>query len=396
MLIKEKVLHSVELLREFNIDCWITFTRESAINGDPVLPFLVPADVTWHSAFIVSSSGKTKAIVGLYDQKTVEETGAFDSVTAYVKDFREPFLNYMKELDPKSIAINYSTESEICDGLTYGMYIILHDLLSEIGMEKRLVSSERIVSALRERKSPAEICDIKEAIRHTQEIFDLTADYIRPGVTEQQIADFMKNEVRARGFEFAWEETVCPAVFTGPDTAGAHYAPTGRKVEEGHVLNMDFGVKVNSYVSDMQRTFYILRKGETAAPPEVIKGFETIITAIELSRQAMKPGIKAFEIDTVARNYITGQGYDDFPHGLGHQVGRFAHDGTALLGPKWEKYGRKPYKELEEGMVFTIEPRLTVENRGVVTIEEMVLVTKSGCEWLSNPQKELILLNKNK
>jgi Xaa-Pro aminopeptidase len=73
-------------------------------------------------------------------------------------------------------------------------------------------------------------------------------------------------------------------------------------------------------------------------------------------------------------------------------VGRFAHDGTALLGPAWEKYAGKPFKKLEVGMVFTIEPRLTVPGRGVCTTEEMVLVTQTGCDWLSQPQKELLLI----
>ena len=75
-----------------------------------------------------------------------------------------------------------------------------------------------------------------------------------------------------------------------------------------------------------------------------------------------------------------------FTHGTGR------HDGTALLGPKWEKYAQKPFQKLEEGMVFTIEPRLTVPGRGVVTVEEMVVVTKDGAEWLGRPQTELILI----
>ena len=73
-------------------------------------------------------------------------------------------------------------------------------------------------------------------------------------------------------------------------------------------------------------------------------------------------------------------------------MGRFAHDGTALLGPAWEKYADKPFRLLEPGMVFTLEPRLTVPGRGVVTIEEMVLVTETGAEFLSRPQTELILI----
>ncbi len=155
---------------------------------------------------------------------------------------------------------------------------------------------------------------------------------------------------------------------------------------------MDFGVKYNGYCSDLQRTFYVLEDGENAPPVEVLKGFETIVAAIQEAKDAMRPGVKGVEIDAIAREHIVSRGYEEFPHGLGHQVGRFSHDGTALLGPAWEKYAKKPFVPLEAGMVFTIEPRLTVPNRGVVTIEEMVRVTDQGAEWLSTPQKELFLI----
>ena len=197
---------------------------------------------------------------------------------------------------------------------------------------------------------------------------------------------------RAR-WEYAWDPGHCPSVFTGPGTAGAHYGPTDRRVEPGHVFNMDFGVKFQGYCADLQRTFYILEKGESVPPPEVREGFATIVDAIERSRQAIRPGVTGSEIDAVARGRITAAGYEEFPHALGHQVGRFAHDGTALLGPAWEKYAQRPFARLEPGMVFTIEPRLTVPGRGVVTIEEMVVVTASGAEYLSSPQKELLLIH---
>lgn len=391
-LIQEKIKQAVGLLKEFGVDCWITFTRESRINGDPTLVFLAPSDVTWHSAFILSADGRSRAIVGLYDQKTVQETAAYDDVVGFVTSFKEPFQEYMKRLDPDKIAINYSKGSEICDGLTHGMYLTLHELLSEIGLAGRLVSAEKIVSALRERKSAAEIAHIKEAIGQTQDIFDKVAKFIRPGMTEIEIAAFMKAEVERKKLQLAWGETTCPAVFSGPETAGAHYTPTERNVERGHILNMDFGVKVNHYCSDMQRTFYIRGEVEKTVPAEVQKGFETIVRAVVSSKQAMKPGGQGIEIDAIARKIIVDSGYEEFPHALGHQVGRFPHDGTALLGPNWDKYAHKPFQRLEEGMVFTIEPRLTVPGRGVVTIEEMVIVTKDGAEWLTQPQKELILI----
>ena len=392
MLVQEKVQQAKELLKEFDIDCWITFVRESQINGDPTLAYLVTADVTWHSAFIITKQGKTCAIVGKYDQKTVEDTGAYDEVYSFVEGIKGPLLDYLKKTNPSHIAINYSEDSEICDGLTHGMYLTLHRFLKEIGFEDRLISAERIVSALRERKSSTEICYMKEAIQTTLEIFDEVTPFIQVGRTEKEIAAFMKSKVKERGLRLAWEETVCPAVFTGPETAAAHYMPTDRKVETGQVLNMDFGVKSNDYCSDLQRTFYIKETNSSEVPAEVQKGFDVIREAVEKSRLGMKPGVTGEAIDKIARDIIVSNGYEEFPHALGHQVGRFSHDGTALLGPAWEKYAQKPYQKLEEGMVFTIEPRLTVPDRGVVTIEEMVLVTDSGAEYLSKPQEKLIII----
>lgn len=392
MIIQEKISQAKKLLQEFNIDCWITFTRESQINGDPTLVFLAPEYVTWHSAFIISSDGRTCAIVGKYDRQAIEETGAYDEVTGYVEGIKESLQAYFRELDPKSIAINFSKGSEICDGLTHGMYLTLLDYLKEINLHDRLTSAEQLISALRERKTVTEIDNIKKAINTTEEIFERVTSYIKPGRSEKEIAAFMKQEVKQRNLGLAWGEASCPAVFTGPDTAEAHYEPTDRLVKPGHILNMDFGVKVNHYCSDMQRTFYILESNETEAPPAVQQGFHTITRAIEEAKKAIKPGIEGVEIDRIARDIITEAGYQEYPHALGHQVGRFAHDGTALLGPAWEKYAQKPFRKLETGMVFTIEPRLTVPDRGVATVEEMVVVTDRGAQWLSNPQKKLILI----
>ena len=393
MLIREKVRQAVGLLREFDIDCWITFTRESELNGDPVLPFLAPGDVTWHSAFIVSKDGRAHAIVGRYDRQAIAETGAYDDVVAFVTGFKAPLQEYLKTLAPARIAVNYSKGSEVCDGLTHGMYLTLQEVLSGIGFDERLVSAERIVSALRERKTPAEISAIKEAIRHTQEIFALVEGFIAPGRTEKEIAAFMTAEVERRRLVPAWGQATCPAVFTGPETAEAHYGPTGRPVERGHVLNMDFGVKVDGYCSDLQRTFYVMADGESSPPADVQKGFDAIVRAVTAARDAMRPGVQAVEVDAIARKIVTDAGYEEYPHALGHQVGRSPHDGTALLGPGWEKYDHKPFQRLEAGMVFTIEPRLTVAGKGIVTIEEMVVVTETGADWLSTPQLDLKLIS---
>lgn len=392
MLIREKLKQARAILQELDVDCWVTFVRETGMTSDPTLVFLGPSHLTWHSALVVCRDGRTRAIVGSLEVATVKDLGAYDDVVGYVTGFREPFLEFLREVDPRSIALNYSEGSEICDGLTHGMFLTMQKALAEAGMADRIVPAEGIISALRERKTAWEIETMRRAVRHTEEIYALVASFLRPGLTEKEVAAFMRAEVARRGLGFSWDEATCPSVFTGPDTAGAHYGPTDRAIERGHVLNMDFGVKVDGYVSDMQRTFYVLEEGQTSAPPDVARGFTTIVTAIEECRQAMRPGREGREIDAIARRVLAENGYEEFPHGLGHQVGRFAHDGTALLGPTWEKYAGKPYRKLEAGMVFTLEPRLTVPGRGVCTVEEMVVVTPDGCEWLSEPQKEIVLV----
>jgi len=391
MLIREKVRQAAALLGELDLDCWLTFTRESKMLGDPVLPFLTTADVTWHSSFLVFRDGTAKAVVGRYDRRSVEETGAYAEVIPFVAGFKEPLQAVLRAAAPRSIAVNYSQDSEVCDGLTHGLYLTLVEVLAGIGLADRLVSAERLVSALRERKSAAEIGFIREAIRQTQEIFALAAGFVRPGRTEKEIGDFITAERVRRGLAAAWGIDSCPAVFSGPGTAEAHYGPTGRTVEPGHVLNWDFGVKVESYCADLQRTLYVPEPGQTEAPPEVRRGFETIVRSIAAARRIMKPGVRGLDVDAAARRVVTEAGYEEFPHAGGHQVGRFAHDGTALLGPAWEKYAGKPFRPLEPGMVFTLEPRLTVPGRGIVTVEDMVVVTETGVECLSEPQTELIL-----
>jgi len=391
-LIGEKLEQAREILDELEMDCWLTFVRETSVTGDPMLSFLAPSDLTWHSAFLVTKSGGPIAIVGEMERKAVEELGVYRQVLSYVESINPLLQEKLQEIDPSTIAVNYSTTSEIADGLSHGMFLLLRRILEEKGMDDRLVSAEQLISRIRARKTGTEIAAISAAIRETEDIFRMVADFIAPGRTEMEIADFMSREVSHRGLVPAWDPGHCPAVFTGPDTAGAHYRPTGRVVEKGHVLNMDFGVRVDDYCSDLQRTFYILEDGQTEAPPEVQRGFSVIREAIEKSRQALRPGVKGVDVDAVARRVLVSAGYEEFPHGLGHQVGRFAHDGTALLGPGWEKYSQKPFESIEKGMVFTLEPRLTVPGRGVVTVEEMVLVGNDGAEYLSTPQEELLLI----
>jgi len=389
---KEKIKQSVEILNEKDIDMWLTFVRESSIMHDPAIDMIAGINLTWQSALMISRKGEAAAIVGSLEVDNINRTGLFDFAEGYVESFTKPFVDYLKKNDPKKIAINYSKNSTLADGLTHGLYLILLDHLKDTLYAERLVSSEEIIAALRGRKSNAELIIMKEAIVETLKIFDEAAGFIKAGVSELDIANFVKEKAFERGFGMAWDEDHCPAVFAGPETGSAHSGPTDNKVQKGHIVNMDFGIKHKGYCSDLQRMWYILRDGETKAPAEVQKGFEVIRDAIQKAAAAIKPGMQGCEIDDVARNYIIENGYEGYPHGLGHQVGKVAHDGGSGLFPRWDRYGNAPYIPIEEGQIYTIEPRLPVEGFGTSTLEEEIVVTKNGCEFISEPQKELLLI----
>ncbi|MFQ6091992.1 MAG: M24 family metallopeptidase [bacterium] len=388
-MIKEKIAQTVAILKEKKIDAWMIFVRESHTVHDPSLDFILGTSCTWPSAFIITRDGRTVAIVGSLDVANIESRGCYDEVIGYKESIKEPLRNVLRRLDPKMIAVNYSKDSHLADGLTHGMYLNLTEHLRGTPFEKRIVSSEPVVAALRGRKSQTEIERIKEAVRLTQAMFGRVSDFIQCGRTEEEVANFLKGEVAKAEVDLAWDPDYCPSVFTGPESAGAHAGPTDRKIDRGHLLNIDFGIRKDGYCSDLQRTWYILREEEHEPPAAVLKAFNTIQEAIRLAAERLRPGVEGWTVDEVARSHITSSGYEEYPHALGHQIGRFAHDGAGLLCPKWERYGNLPFETVEKQQVYTLEPRITLKEYGVATIEEIGVVRATGCQFLSEPQEEI-------
>ena len=140
----------------------------------------------------------------------------------------------------------------------------------------------------------------------------------------------------------------------------------------------------------MQRIWYLLKPGETQPPVEVQKAFDAVRGAIVAGSHALKPGAMGWEVDQAARSHLTGAGYPEYMHATGHHIGRTVHDGATVLGPRWERYGQSCDGEVEVGNVFTLELGVVVPDRGFVGLEEDVLVTPTGIEWLGMPQTELI------
>jgi Xaa-Pro aminopeptidase len=390
---QEKVNQAIEILKEQQIDLWLTFVRETSGVRDPMLDFLIGSnDLTWPSALILTRKGEKIAIVGNLEKDSVSRNNVFDTIIGYDTAVSGPLQDTMRRLNPDRIAVNTSRNNVHADGLTHAMYEILRDYLKDTPYADRLVSSEPIINALRGRKTPEELERIRKAVEITDEIYKKTFDFIKVGMTEIEIGAYMHQLAREYEVGFAWPAENCPAVNSGPNSSIGHNGPTGIRVEPGHIVHFDFGVKYKDYCSDIQRLVYVLREGETEAPPQVQRGFITIRTAIEKSREAMKPGVIGNSIDVIAREILTDAGYPEYQHALGHQLGRVAHDGGALLGPLWEKYGDDPKGKVEVGQVFTIEPGLGVSNYGYVALEEDVVMTENGAEYIGEPQRELILI----
>ncbi len=386
-LIQEKVSQAIEILKEQETDIWLTFVRETSGVRDPALDFLIGAnDLTWPSALIITR------IIGNLEKDALQRMNVFDEILGYDTAVSELLRTTITRLDPNRIAVNTSRNNVHADGLTHAMYEFLKEYLAGTPYAERLVSAEPIINAMRGRKTQTELERIRKAVEITDEIYKKTFAFIKVGMTEIEVGEYMHQVAREYSVGLAWPAENCPAVNSGPNSPVGHNGPTTIKIERGHIIHFDFGVKYEDYCSDIQNVAYVLREGETEAPIEVQRGFITLRTAVEKSREAMKAGVTGNSIDTISRKIITDSGYPEFNYALGHQLGRVAHDGGALLGPLWEKYGDSPNQKLEAGQVYTIEPGLAVPNYGYLGLEEDVVMTAKGAEYIGEPQREIILI----
>ncbi len=397
-LTTEKLDQAAALVTAAGADAWLTFVRETAGAGDPVLPLILEGGLTWQSALMVGGNGRRAAVVGSYDADPLRASGDWDEVVGYVEGIRAPLLACLDRLVPAErarprIAVNYSMDDPKADGLSHGMFLLLQESLRGTRYEAGLESAADLVMALRGRKTAGEVERIRAAIRATDALFEIVSDRARVGVSERELFDLVQREVDARGLGYAWERTGDPIVNTGPDSMIGHGVPSDRiRIAPGHLLHLDLGVVAEGYSSDLQRCWYVPEVGETGPPAEINRALAAVNGAIAAAAAALRPGIPGWHVDQAARDHVTGSGYPGYLHAVGHQVGRVAHDGGGILGPRWERYGRTPDLPVEEGQVYTLELGVMVEGRGYLGIEEMVRVTTSGCEWLSERQLQLPLL----
>ena len=388
-LIAEKLDQAVAILQELDIDCWLTWVRETSMAPDPALELIFGGDLTWQSAFIVTRSGEKIAIVGNFDSANLIELGVYSKVLAYGEGIRDTLVAELERLQPEQIAINYSEGDVAADGLSFGMYRLLLSHLEGTGFGERLISAETLNFHLRGRKSATEIARIRQAVTTTETIFDAVEAFVKPGMTQRQIADFVHDYVDDLGHGYSWPKEHNPIVTCGPHSAVGHATPGNVILEKGHLLHMDLGIRENGYSSDLQRMWYVLDDGETEAPPQVQRAFEVVSGAIITGGKHLLPGVPGWKVDEVAREFIVDNGYPEYMHAFGHMMGRVAHDGGTVLGPQWERYKGTSDLLVEPGNIFTLELHVIVEGRGMMSLEEDVVVLEDGIEYLSTPQLTL-------
>ena len=390
-LVQEKLEQAVEILREQDVDLWLTYVRETMLTSDPCLDLIAGTYSAWTGAVMVSATGERIAIVGRFDAPSVEQVGGYE-VIGYDQSIKPALVETVERLAPRSIALNYSRSDSAADGLTHGLWLELQETLAETPVPERFRSSEAIVNALRGRKSSGEVGRIRDAVGETEEIFDLVTAALRTDLSEIEIANLMHDEIARRGLGYAWGRDHCPAVNAGPEKEVGHAPPGELRTRRGELLHVDFGVSRAEYTSDVQRVWYFLAEGETAPPDDVLRAWNALWASVDAGVAALRPGVAGWEVDAAARASLVGAGYPEPMHALGHQLGRSAHDGGTTLAPRWDRYGAAPDGLVEVGNVFTVEYGAAVPGRGYIGLEEDLVVTADGVEWLSTPQRELWLV----
>ncbi|MFQ5905783.1 MAG: M24 family metallopeptidase [bacterium] len=222
-------------------------------------------------------------------------------------------------------------------------------------------------------KSKYEIGLLREAVRISDEAFASKMKVVKEGVSELKL----RSEVDVALHEKGAEKRSFPTIVAfGENTAEPHPVPGPRKLKKGDLIMVDMGAVFKGYGSDLTRT------GVYGNPKAKQKELFNVVLAAQLRAiEFMKPGRLASEVDSVAREYITGKGYGDFfPHLLGHPCGLMR--GGIFLHPTSKEV-------IKENMTFTMEPGIYLPGYGGVRLEDIVVVKDDGCEVLTQAPKEL-------
>lgn len=302
-------------------------------------------------------------------QATKEVNKEFDILYATTQvNYFNKVVEVIKEYGFKTIGVE-SQEMSISyfEKLKKELPEVQFKLLENPFFEKRIVKNEE------------ELKKIKEAVVITDKAFSNILEKIEENMTEKELAIIVDTEHSRAGGEYPSFDSI---VAFGENTAKPHAKPGNKKLKKGDIITIDFGTFKNGYCSDMTRTFFF-GKPENQ---KLIEIHNTVLEAMKLQIDAVKPGVSAAEIDAVGRDYISSKGYGEyFVHGTGHGIGLEIHEEPRII--------QNRETILEKNMVFTIEPGIYIEGIGGVRIENDIIVTETGYESLNQAPREYNLFN---
>lgn len=385
---------------------WIMYDAE---NKDPYFAKFITGKTIVPAVSILSNNEKY-LIVHSLDYENVKN---FEGNVIIYSGENSLIGNVFKVLQklkyPKNIYLNFSDKLDSqTDILGYGIFKFLRDNISSYYSESKkmvpnFLSADNIIYTLMDRKTDEDIKYMQIAAKRALQILETAFKKIRIGMTEKQIVNLVHNIFSQKPYyfkkfgiikeEFSWEPELCPVVLIGPNLKkGGHSCAENYSLNRGETIYFDFGVKIflkngKKYSSDIQRMGYVLQKNEMRPPEDIQKVFDTLVTAIDMGIKNCLPTKKGYEIDKIVRSKITESGYPDYNHATGHPVGETAHSPGTSFSPKGHK---RSSLFLQENAVYTIEPRIQIENGG--SIEEMIWVTKNGGIPLCPPQKKLYII----
>ena len=237
-----------------------------------------------------------------------------------------------------------------------------------------LVETEHIIEKQRMIKDEEEISNLQKACEITDNCFNYLLTYIRPGMTEKQIADEIDEYYKRRTDGLAFDTIVA----SGENSSKPHAVPTNRKIEENDIITIDMGCKVNGYCSDMTRTIFV-----GSIPEEMKKVYDLVLKNQVQTIEQMKDGASTRLLTKMVENDFKLNGYD-LIHSLGHGVGLDIHEAPYV--------SYRSEAQLKENMVVTDEPGIYIPGKFGVRIEDTVQITKFGCISLTKSEKNYIVI----
>lgn len=232
----------------------------------------------------------------------------------------------------------------------------------------------KLLEEIRAVKSKKELANIIKAQRISERVLFDALKYLKTGVTELQVADFIKKSFVKGGTHVL---SFPPIVAFGKNSANIHHEPNKTKLKVGDTVMFDIGCAVNHYCSDMTRTYFW---GTPNAKQKKI--YTDVLKAQELAVKKLEKGERrAWVIDATARKFLAKKYKNNFKHGLGHGVGTVIHE--------WPNFKPKSPDIIPVGCVMTVEPGIYLKGFGGVRIEDMYLITKKGLLCLTKPPKRL-------